>query len=348
MKANLRTRYFLWLLLLLLIFIIVQSVVYTCIEMLTLMQHPDLHEGEQLMEVVMGVGMDIILLPCLALAAWWISRKMIGPISTLARTADEIGRGRIDRRVNTTSMPDDEMRSLAVTLNRAFDQYTDMINRLDRFSSDASHQMRTPLASIRTQAELGLTQERSVKEYQDMLASILEDVGRLSRLTEQLMMMARLDAQSQAEKFAEFDLSVLVDETASLYMPLCESEGMQLETELLEGCQMRGNRDLMREVLQNLLDNAMRYAGRGSRVRIELTTDEADVVLRVMDTGPGVPRDKADVIFDRFHQLRPSVGQGSGLGLALAAQIVRVHNGTVDLVERAGWGAVFEIHLKRS
>jgi signal transduction histidine kinase len=347
-KANLRTRYFLWLLLLLVIFVIVQSVVYACVELLTLIHHPELHKGEQLMEVVMGVGMDIILLPFLALAAWWISHKMIGPISTLARTADEIGRGRIDRRVDTTSMPNDEMRSLAVTLNHAFDQYTDMINRLDRFSSDASHQMRTPLASIRTQAELGLTQERSVKEYQDVLASILEDVARLSHLTEQLMVMARLDADSQAETFTEFDLSVLVDETASLYRPLYESEEMEMESDFAAGCRVRGNRDLMREVLQNLLDNAMRHAGRRNRVRVELATDDADVVLRVMDTGPGVPKDKADVIFNRFHQLRPAGGLGSGLGLALAAQIVRIHNGTIDLVERAGWGAVFEIRLKKS
>ncbi len=348
MKVNLRTRYFLWLVLLLLIFIAVQALIYGAVEILTLSHHAELDRKEQLMEVVVGVGMDIVLLPFLALAAWWISSHMIRPLSALARTAEEIGQGRIDERVDTSSMPDDEMRSLAETLNHAFDRYTETIKKLDRFSGDASHQMRTPLASIRTEAELGLTQPRSVAEYQDVLGSILEDVARLSHLTEQLMMMARLDSDAQSREFTRLDPAVLIRETAVLYGEAYRAEGMRLETELIDDCRIMGNEDLVREVVQNLLDNALRYAGSSALVRVALTRDNGMAVLSVMDTGPGIPADQAEAVFERFHQVQPSSAQGSGLGLALAAEIVRIHGGTIELVSHEGWGAVFEIRLKES
>ncbi len=348
MRVTLRARFFLWLLLLLTIFVIVQSAVYAVVEILTLVQHPELDWREQLLEVALGAGLDIVLIPVLAIAAWWISSTMLRPIRALARTASEIGRGEIQRRVDTSAMPDDEMYSLAETLNHAFDQYTETIRRLDRFSSDASHQLRTPLASIRTQAELGLTQERSTAEYQDLLGSILEDVARLSHLVEQLMTMARLDADSRAASFVDFDLTALVRTTVMLYQAACEAEGMRLETCLVDACHITGNADLIREVLRNLLDNALKYAGTGHDVCVELMQDDESTILVVMDNGPGIPDSQAQAIFDRFHQVQPSGMAGSGLGLALAAQIVRVHGGTIVLVDRAGWSTAFEIRLKKS
>jgi len=157
MKLSLRLRFFFWLLLLLVIFMMVQTLVYGLVEMMTIARNPELSVREQLEEVIMGVGFDLLLLPLLAIAAWWISSRMIRPIRTLATTANLIGAGQLEQRVNVESMPDDEMRMLAQVLNQAFDRYRHAMNNIDRFTGDASHQLRTPLASMRLTAEVALS-----------------------------------------------------------------------------------------------------------------------------------------------------------------------------------------------
>lgn len=138
MKVSLRVRFFLWLLFLLVVFMAVQTIVYSFVEIATLENHPDMNVVEQLEEVVMGVGLDVLLLPLIALVAWWISARMLQPVRTLATTASQIGSGQLESRVDAQKMPDDEMRTLANVLNLAFDRYQEALRHLDRFTGDAS------------------------------------------------------------------------------------------------------------------------------------------------------------------------------------------------------------------
>jgi two-component system sensor histidine kinase QseC len=345
MKVSLRIRFFLWLLLLLVIFMLVQTVVYTGVEIATLAKHPDFSVREQLEEVVMGVGMNILLLPLLAVVAWWISSRMIKPIRTLASTAKRIGDGQLDHRVDAQAMPDDEMRTLAGVMNLAFDRYQRVMRDLDRFTGDASHQLRTPLASIRMTAEVALSRKEDSGSSRDVLGSILEDVAKLSHLVDQLLAMARLGADGVRTSFTEVDAGQLLRSAVDFYRPTCKLLGLTLDAEDGADCAVCGNQDLLMEALRNLIDNAMRFAGDKGRIRLTVVKNDSVVEISVMDTGPGIAEEHAEAIFERFYRVPSSSSAGSGLGLALVREILRIHGGSIRLASRPGWGAVFVISL---
>jgi len=346
MKISLRVRFFLWLLLLLVIFMAVQTLVYTFVEIATMAKHPEFNVREQLAEVVMGVSLNLLLLPVLAVVAWWISSRMLRPIRTLASTAGLIGDGHLDQRVDVEIMPDDEMRKLAQVLNHAFDQYQQAIGRLERFTGDASHQLRTPLASIRMTAEVALThQGEDPAMYRDILGSILEDVAQLSHLVDQLLAMARLGRDEVRSAFKEIDLAALLQGAAEVYRPACELSGVTLFVESACGVSLRGNPDLLQEALRNLLDNALKFGADGGCLRVEVTSHGKTVEIAVMDKGPGIAEEYAEAVFQRFYRAPSPVSQGSGLGLALVRDIANLHGGSVRLDRRPGWGGVFVLRL---
>lgn len=344
MKVSLRIRFFLWLLALLVIFILVQAAVYSLVELATLARNPELSLASQLFEVVLGVGLDLLLLPLLAAAAWWISSRMLQPLRQLAHTAEQIKAGQLEQRMDLQRMPDDETRTLAEILNSAFDRYREALERLERFASDASHQLRTPLAAIRSTAEVTLSRDRDKETYREGLGSVLEEVAKLSHLVDQLLRMARLDTTAQRSAFIDIDLDALLQSAVELYRPACGRLGVALQGEAHTGAQVRGNPELLREAIQNVLDNAVRYAGEGGRIRVVADRQDKMVEITVMDSGPGVPPAYAEVIFERFRQGPHASPQGSGVGLAFVREILRIHGGAIQLAPAArypSWGAVF-------
>lgn len=346
MKPSLRLRFFFWLLLLLVIFMIVQTMVYGLVEMLTIARNPELSVREQLEEVVMGVGLDILTLPLLAVAAWWISSRMIRPIRTLATTANLIGAGQLEKRVNVESMPDDEMRTLAHVLNQAFDRYRHAMDNIERFTGDASHQLRTPLASMRLTAEVALSGgARDAEPYRDALGSILEDLAKLSHLVDQLLAMARLGAEGLQSSFEKVDAAQLLRAAAEVYRPACDLLGVVLEVDSGPDCFVYGSRELLMEALRNLIDNAIKFAGSSGPIRLTAARAGGAVEIRVMDKGSGIDPKHAEAVFERFYRVPSSNRDGAGLGLALVRDIAGLHEGSVGLVSLPGWGAVFQITL---
>jgi signal transduction histidine kinase len=344
MKISLRIRFFLWLLALLVIFILVQAVVYSLVELATLARNPGWSLASQLFEVVLGVGLDLLLLPLLAAAAWWISSRMLQPLRQLAHTAEQIKAGQLEQRMDLQRMPDDETRTLAEILNSAFDRYQEALERLERFASDASHQLRTPLTAIRSTAEVTLSKDRDKETYREGLSSVLEEVAKLSHLVDQLLRMARLDATAQRDAFVEVDLDALLQSVVALYRPACDRLGIALQGEARTGARLRGNPELLREAVQNVLDNAVRFAGEGGRIRIVSDRRDKTVAITVMDSGPGVPPAYAETIFERFRQGPHTSPQGSGVGLAFVREVLRMHGGAIRLAPTTAypsWGAAF-------
>lgn len=347
MKMSLRVRFFLWLLVLLVVFMAVQAVVYGLVEISTMQKHPELRLTDQLEEVVMGVGLDALLLPLIAVVAWWISSRMLRPVRALAATASQIGEGQLESRVDAQKMPDGEMRTLANVLNLAFDRYQGAMRNLERFTGDASHQLRTPLASMRMTAEVALSSHADLDTCRDVLGSILEDVAKLSHLVDQLLTMARLGASGVQAAFADVDIGQLLRSAADFYRPTCRLLGLVLDVEEGVGCTISGNPDLLMEALRNLIDNAMRFAGEKGRIRLTAQKKDNAVELMVMDTGPGIRPEHAEAVFQRFNRIASLSSQdsGNGLGLALVREILRLHDGHIHLEVRPAWGAVFVISL---
>lgn len=346
MKAPLRLRFFYWLLALLGVFLLLQTIVYGFIEFRAWKMHPDEGLYDHLMEVVMGVGWDLLIWPVLAGVAWVISRKMVDPIRTIVKSAGNIMKGQFDARIQTDSMPDDEMRHLALTLNAAFDNYHDAVERLRRFSGNASHQLRTPLATVRSVGEVALSRDRTPDEYRTAIAQILDETSRLTTVIEQLLRLARLDRQDVRSAFQPVDLEPIVRRVADTFLPLCQEKSIVLRMDIETGARVAGNTELLMEMLVNLMDNATRCTPAGGDILIRLEKPAPDRVrITVADTGPGISAERANRIFERFSTFPSDSSSGSGLGLAIVSEIARVHGGRVELLPSPVPGAVFSISL---
>ncbi len=348
MKAPLRLQFFYWLLALLGLFILLQTIVYGLVELYGWFQRPGERLSDQLMEVVVGVGWNLLLLPLLMGVAWWISRRMINPIQTMVHSARDILNGRFEARIQTDSMPDDEMRHLALTLNAAFDNYHDAVERLRRFSGDASHQLRTPLATVRSVGEVALSRDRTPDEYRMALAQILDETSRLTKVIEQLLRLARLDQQDVRAAFQPVELEPIVRRVTDTFLPLCQEKSIALRVETVDGIWVAGNPELLMEILANLMDNAIRFTPVGGEILIQLEmASPGQARLTVADTGPGIAPELAGRIFERFSRVPGAALAGTGLGLAIVFEIAQAHGGQAALIPRRFPGAVFCVTLPR-
>lgn len=346
MKTPLRLRMFFWLVALLVSFVLLQFVIFSIIEFRAWLHHPGETLRDHIMEAVTGVGWDLAILPLLVGLAWWISRRMIRPIQTITLAADNICSGHFDDRISTDQMPDDEMRRMAKTINAAFDYYHDAVQRLRRFSGDASHQLRTPLAAMQSIGEVALSRERQPGEYQQALANMLEEVRRMSRVAEQLLRLARLERTEVGAAFVPIDLGQVMQRTAAIFKPLCEEKHVGLRVETENGLEVSGQEDLLVEMLANLLDNALRVTPNGGEIFLKAEPEEGGLVLlTVADTGPGISPELAERVFELFAQVPGRRQSGAGLGLAIVAAIAKAHGGRAELNASHTRGAVFHVRL---
>jgi two-component system heavy metal sensor histidine kinase CusS len=287
--------------------------------------------------------MPLLLVPFLGGVAWILSRRMIGPLRAVADTAKRIREGHWKERIETARMPDDETRSLAETVNAAFDGYAGALRRLERFSGDAAHQLRTPIAAMRNLGEVALSRARSADDYREALETMLSELDRLTRIVEQLLQLSQLDAGVLKKRFVPVPLRSVIEQVRHIYEPLAEVRAVDLTVTLSE-CdgQVAGIEELLVELLGNLVDNALRHTPKGGTIRIEMAaTTAGDVHLVVTDSGPGIPDEFANKIFDRFLQVSGGEDGRAGLGLSLAAQIAAVHRGELKLMNPGKPGARF-------
>jgi len=346
MKTQLRFRFFLWLLLLLFLFIIIQAIVFTTVEVFTWQGvETDGALRNHLMEVVIGVGLDFVALPLLMAAAWWISSKMVEPVKTIAATARRIGAGALDERIAVDNLTSYEMCELGTTINMALDHQNDAMKRLKSFSGDASHQLRTPLAVMRTTGEVALAHERKPDEYRETIGSMLEDLNRLTRIVDQLLLLARLDNAGITDAFTPIPLNKVIEHAVEFLQPLCDEKQITLSLELAKLPMINGCADLLTELISNLLDNAIRHTPKNGRIQITLIASPETKILEltINDSGSGIPENLAMSIFERFKKA-PDQTSGNGLGLAIVSDIARIHRASIELLTSSALsGACFKI-----
>lgn len=297
----------------------------------------ELHE----IEAILLAGLAV--LPLMALIIRRICRRMLRPLSEIRETAERIIAGHLAERIQTDH-PADELGLLAGTINKAFDRYQDNLDRLQRFTSDASHQLRTPLTSIRTTGEVCLGKRRSPEEYEEVIGSMLEDADRLRAVVEKLLVLARMGADSVRAGFVPLDLGEVCARVIERYGPAFEVADLRVTFNRAPDARVRGDAALLEQVLSNLLDNAIRHTWRGGSIDISVASGAgATWVLCVRDSGPGVAQELLPNLFERFARGPGADLSGHGLGLAIVADTVRIHGGGIRLLP--GPGAAFEIAL---
>jgi two-component system OmpR family sensor kinase len=297
----------------------------------------------------------VAVLLVLGLVAWAVVRVGLLPLDRMGHTAGAIAGGDLSQRVESTD-PRTEVGRLGIALNamldrleRAFRQREASEDRLRRFLADASHELRTPLASIRGYAELfRMGAAREPEEVDKAMRRIEDEAARMGVLVEDLLTLARLDEIAEAPH-TRVDLGTLAEDAVS--DARATAPGRQIALTRDRSATVLGDAHQLRQVLANLLRNALVHTPAGTDIEVSVANGDGRVRLKVRDHGPGLPTGDADALFERFWRAeggRERGRAGAGLGLAIVAAIVDAHGGTVGAVDAPDGGAVFSVELPQA
>ncbi|HPA51426.1 MAG TPA: heavy metal sensor histidine kinase [Thermoanaerobaculia bacterium] len=292
-----------------------------------------------------------------ALVTWSLARRALAPVVEVTALAREIEATQLSRRLPAPAVPD-EIGRLVETFNQMIARLESSFEAMKRFTADASHELRSPLANVKSTVELALGRPRSDEEYRSALASVGEEAERLRRIVEDLLLLARADSGRLPFEKEEVRLDVLAREVVESFGPRALEAGLRVEAAAESEVVVLGDERWLRQLVQNLVENAVRFSpARGSGkppalVAIGVRADGEDALLIVEDEGPGIPEAERDRIFERFYRVDASrqrgAGTGAGLGLAICSWIVDAHRGRIDASGRADGGTAFRVRLPRA
>lgn len=294
------------------------------------------------------LGSSPVLLVLIGLTEYWISSRSLKPVDAMTRAARSIGAESLSGRLPVPQTRD-EISRLAEAWNEMLGRLEESFARTQRFTADAAHELRTPLAALRTAVELSLKRDRDLQEYREVLRQIGGIGDRMNHLAEGLLSIARSDASPSHQRVEPVEFPLLVGEVTDEMQPLFEDKDLHLDVHLpRENIAIHADADGMRRILAILLDNALKYSSPGESVTVTVSQDSGRVSLAVSDTGCGIPAESLTRIFDRFYRVDSSRDRktgGYGLGLAIAQQIARAHDGEIVATSVVGKGSTFRLEL---
>jgi len=308
----------------------------------------DVHKVLESATILFGI-MATALLAAVGAAGVVLTRRAFRGINDVVKQARLIGDANLGERLPHPGTMD-EIGQLVATLNAMLDRLEHAFDQQRRFTADASHELRSPLSRLRTEIEVTLRRPREGQEYVDTLRSCLDEVGRLTRLIEELLMLARLDAgQARAAGDARA-LNALVAEILLRVGPVARERQIELVVHGDAAANARVAQGSVSLVLANLVDNALKFSPPGGKITVDCAADAQDILLKVSDEGPGIPQDELPFLFDRFFRgvgARASESEGVGLGLALSQSIIQAQGGHIEAANAPGGGAVFTVRIPR-
>jgi heavy metal sensor kinase len=292
-----------------------------------------------------------VLLLLASAGGYWMSRRALDPVERITRTAGEIEAQNLSKRLPLPGTGD-ELDRLSKTLNAMFARLEDSFRRITQFTADASHELRTPIAIIRTTAEVARRKPRSDREYAEALDRILAESERTTELIEDLMSLARADANADDTVLEPVRLDQLVQAVCAQARETTIDAELTLTVGAIAPCTISGDSTALRRLLIILLDNAVKYSNRGGAIRIDLTScrwsGQAAAMLQVHDNGIGISPEDLPHIFERFYRAskdRSRKIDGVGLGLSIARSIAHRHGGEIEVDSQVGTGTVVRVYL---
>ncbi|HKE24619.1 MAG TPA: ATP-binding protein [Bryobacteraceae bacterium] len=283
-------------------------------------------------------------------AGWFLARKSLAPVLAMSQQAHRIGVENLEERLHVAN-PRDELGRLAATFNELLSRLSGAFQIQRRFMADASHELRTPISVVRTTASVVLSKNhREESEYRGALTIVEAQARRLTRLVEDMLRLARADAGHVVLQERPFYLDEMLLESIQAAIVLANQKEIEIAIDDLPEGPFRGDEDLLRQMVMNLLDNAVKYTPPRGRIRVSLASQNGDYTIRVADTGRGIPADAQAHIFDRFYRVEEgrSEAAGAGLGLAIARWIAEIHHGSLELESSTPEGSVFCALLPRA
>jgi two-component system, OmpR family, heavy metal sensor histidine kinase CusS len=284
----------------------------------------------------------VFLLIAAPLLGYWLARRAIRPLSDIIETTARLRPNRMDERL-VIRQTDDELDRLSATVNQFLDRIAVYLSQSNNLLANSAHELRTPLAAIRSSIEVAVGGHRTPQEYQELLSEVIGECASLERLVNQLLLLAETDSELIRAHSEQVNLSSLVMRCAEMFSAVAEARQIDLVSAVDPNLSVMGFGNHLRQVINNLLDNAIKFTPAGGTVRVSLFRDGGSIILRVADTGGGIPAADLPHIFERFFRgdrSRQRIEQttGTGLGLSICQAIVSAHRGRifVDTVEGSG------------
>jgi heavy metal sensor kinase len=280
---------------------------------------------------------------------WLLARHSLSPLAAMASATERITANSLEARLPVSSS--DELGRLASRFNDLLSRLRASFSQQRQFMADASHELRTPLSVVRTAAQVALQKpQRSDLEYREALAVIEQQAGRLSRIVEDMFALTRADMDQLPLDLSELYLDEVIADTTRAADVLAQRKRVHLKPQEMQEAPYRGDERLLRQMISNLLDNAIKFTPEEGTVEVRLHQAGASYKITVMDTGGGIPEELQPRVFERFFRAdRARVGTnglgGAGLGLAIARSIAELHHGRLTLQHSGPEGSTFCISL---
>jgi signal transduction histidine kinase len=300
----------------------------------------------------------LVLILCVG-SGYWLVNRALRPIRLITRTANQISATDLSKRLNLRSR--DELGQLGATLDHMFSRLAAAVERQRQFTADAGHELRTPLAVVDLEATRALAHRRTADQYRQTIAVIQDEAGRMTRLVNDLLTLARADSGEVAIRRTDVDLAAVVLDVLERLEPLARHNEMTVTIEALPDARVWGDQEALTRMLTNIIENALKHgAGRGTQVRLsgglERDQDSPGLWLRVVDDGPGIAAEHLPHVCERFYRVDPArthttheeggaPATGSGLGLAITQEIIRNHGGRLGISSAEDSGVVVDIWL---
>lgn len=296
------------------------------------------------LQLALGLPLAVIIV---ASGGYWLVRRALAPVERITRAAEQITQLNLSERLPVTHTGD-ELERLSLALNRMIARLDDAFANSKRFVADASHDLRTPLTILRGELE-GLVDDPQLDgELRGRLAGLLEEAVHLSKIVEQLFTLSRLDSGEARTEWKRFDLAELARTTTDQMGLLAEDKNISMSCQAGPAIYVEGDRSRIKQVIVNLLDNAIKYTPGNGAVQVRVEGVNGHAVLEVEDSGIGIPRDALPHVFERFYrvdQARSANADSAGLGLSIVKAICTAHGGEVAAVSVPNVGSRFSVKL---
>ncbi|OFZ18987.1 MAG: hypothetical protein A2X94_13645 [Bdellovibrionales bacterium GWB1_55_8] len=301
------------------------------------------------------IAIPVVLLIA-TMGGFYLSRRALEPVSVMSAKADAIELNNLSERVPVPT-EDNEVRQLALTLNRLLDRIETAVTANEKFVADASHQLKTPLSILRGELDLMIRKPRDEEETRAFLSSASQEINSLTAVVENLLILARVDAGLGSLEKSLVRMDELTMESISILHSPAKEKGIPLRLNLNESqnpnhasnFEAQGDPDLLKIAIQNLVENAIKYSAHEKPVEIELKEEPDFFAVRVTDSGPGIQSDQLPRLLDRFYRTpqKDRKTRGFGLGLPIANSIAKAHGGSIDIESTPGTGSVFTLRIKK-
>lgn len=288
----------------------------------------------------------LIVLALGSLGGWALARRSLSPIGYIVSKTRTITSENLSERLQVRGT-EDEVDELTQTINGMITRLEDSFKRMVEFTADASHELKTPICALKGEAEVLLSKVRSPEEYQEGLAHFIERFDYLNRMVNDLLLLSKADASQAELKMAPLRLDSLIKDQYCLFKPLAEEKEINLSLEETKEVTVIGDKVRLQQLFSNLIDNAVKYTPKGS-VQISLERNKEAVIVRIRDTGIGIPREEQENIFKRFYRVDKSRSRetgGVGLGLSIARWIAYAHHGKIEVESELNQGSTFTVYL---